>query len=130
MLKTIIFTTGCSLKGIDSSCVACENDTISILTSEGWRIPEEGDTIKEVAPGRWNIIGKEEISELSYNLNNLLSAVCPIDNIEKYYIDAFGIPAIKKAVIKTIADFKEIDYNNPIKISNTLRLSSWLLQRF
>ena len=129
MLKTIVFTPTASLKSIPSDYIACENNVVSILTPEGWKIPKEGDVIKETSANRWNVIGKVEITELAQSLNNILGATCPIDNIEKYYIDAFGFPSIKKAVAKIIAELKESDYNNSVKIRNLLQLMFWILQK-
>lgn len=129
MLRIIKYQKGVSLKEISPDFRACENDVDSILTQEGWKIPEEGDYIKEVTPKCWNIIGKSEIRRLAYNINGLLSTGSGVDAINNYYIDALGLPAVELAVSQILDNLTDEDYNNKDKMKNLHKLTSWLFRK-
>ena len=128
MLRCIRYKAGINLREINKDLVACENDVTSIFTPDGWKIPEEGDYIKEVNLGHWNVIGKDEIKSLAYNINNFLSKGDGIEMMETYYIDAFGIPTICKAISKVMKELMASDYQNEIKMRNLHQLASWALE--
>lgn len=129
MLRIIKYQKNISLKEIDPDLRACENGVVSIFTPDGWKIPEEGDFIKEISPDQWNVIGKNEIKELAYNLNNLLDVGSCIDVINQYYLDAFGLQVIKLALASVMDDLIDGDYENKIKMKNLHKLASWLFRK-
>ena len=109
--------------------VACENNVISIYTTEGWKIPKEGDFIKETEKG-YQLITSEEIKEQAYNFSNILYSTCPLDIIEKYYIDMVGVIIIRKIISVMAGILEETDKKDMTQINNFLRLVAWFENRY
>lgn len=129
MLRTIKYKKDASLKEINPNLKACENNVVSILTPNGWKIPEEGDFIKETSPNQWNVISKSEIKELAYNLNNIVSSGSGIDMINQYYLNTFGLQVLGLAISEVFDNLIEADYKDLGKLINLHKLSSWLFRK-
>lgn len=130
MPKIFEYTPDLNLKKIiGKDNFAEENGVVSIATSEGWKTPMKGDFIRETDNG-WNVISNEDIEGLAYSLENMLSAACPIDTIELYYIDFFSIPVLRKVISKVGASVLEKSNQNSTLLLNLLKLVTWIEGRY
>lgn len=130
MPKIFEYTPELNLKKlIGKDNFAVENGVVSIVTTEGWKTPMKGDFIKETDKG-WNVISNEDIEGLAYSLENMLSATCPIDTIETYYIESFSIPVLRKVISKIGASVLEKGDTEKPLLFNLLKLVAWIEGRY